>query len=288
MRSLALLTFCGCVACGGLAPRPTPARAPITLTYLGVAGWQLEGEGHVVLVDPYFSRPDLDAPIEPDLDAIASHAPARADLVLVAHSHVDHVLDAPALASSTGAELIGTASTMRFALAAGLPRDRIVPVQGGEDYAFDGVSVRVIPALHSALDHKHTLATDIEAVPTLPMTMDAFAEGGSLAFLVRVAGHEVFFLSSANFIEREVEGLHPDVAVIATGLRQEIYDYTCRLMRALSYPPVVYPNHFDDWRGPPVDAPIDDDLRAFIEEVASCSPDTQVVIPRHFDPMQVP
>jgi len=77
---------------------------------------------------------------------------------LVAHSHVDHVLDAPAVATMTGAELIGAVTTMRFAIAAGLPRDRIVPVQGGEDYAFAGLSVRVIPALHSALDDKHTLA----------------------------------------------------------------------------------------------------------------------------------
>jgi L-ascorbate metabolism protein UlaG (beta-lactamase superfamily) len=265
-----------------------PPRAPITLTYLGVAGWQLEGEGHVVLVDPYFSRPDLDAPIAPDLAAITAHAPPRADLVLVAHSHVDHVLDAPALASLTGAELIGTASTMRFALAAGLARDRIVPVQGGEDYAFDGISVRVIPALHSALDDKHSLGGMISEAPSLPMSMDAFEEGGSLSYLVRIAGHEVFFLSSANFIEREVEGLRPDVAVIATGLRHEVYDYTCRLMRLLSYPPLVYTNHFDDWRGPPLDAPIDADLEAFIQEVASCSPGTRVVIPRHFDPMRIP
>jgi hypothetical protein len=102
-----------------------------------------------------------------------------------------------------------------------------------------------------------------------------------------VAGHQVFFLSTANFIERELDGLRPDVAVIATGLRQEIHDYTCRLMRALGHPPLVYTNHFDDWRAPPVDSPPDADLQAFVAEVARCSPATRVVIPKHFERMEI-
>ncbi len=38
---------------------------------------------------------------------------------------------------------------------AGLADDQLVPVKGGEDYAFGAVSVRVVPGLHSALDSKH-------------------------------------------------------------------------------------------------------------------------------------
>jgi len=115
-----------------------------------------------------------------------------------------------------------------------------------------------------------------------------FHEGGTYGYLVRIAGHQVLFLSTANFIEREVDGLRPDVAVIATGLRHKIHDYTCRLMTALGHPPLVYTTHFDDWRRPPVDEPLDDDLRAFVDEVARCSPGTRVVVPRHFERMVVP
>jgi L-ascorbate metabolism protein UlaG (beta-lactamase superfamily) len=280
---LALLAGCHARA----TPIPAPAdRAPVTLTYLGVAGWQLDGAGKTILVDPYFSRPaELDAPIVPDAAAIAARAPARADLILIGHSHVDHLLDAPAVAQATGAQLLGSVSTARVARASGLADDRVIAIRGGEDYAFDGYSVRVIPSLHSALGDKHVFGGEIGEAPVPPTAMAGYQEGGAFAYLVRVAGHQILFLSTANFIEREVDGLRPDVAVIATGLREEIHDYTCRLLGALGHPPLVYANHFDDWRGPPVDAPLDDALAAFVDEVHRCAPGTRVVVPAHFAPM---
>lgn len=287
-RALAVLATAA-VACHPAPASPPPSpRDPITLTYLGVAGWQLDGAGRTVLVDPYFSRPAaLDRPITPDAAAIAARAPARADLILVGHSHVDHLLDAPAVALRTGAQLLGSVSTIRVGRASGVPDDHLIPIRGGEDYAFDGFSVRVIPSLHSALDGKHVIGGEIAEHPVLPMAMDGYQEGGAFAYLVRLAGHQVLFLSTANFIERELAGLRPDVAVLATGLREEIHDYTCRLLHALGDPPLVYTNHFDDWRTAPTDEPPGDDLTAFVAEVARCSPRTRVVIPSHFTPMTV-
>ncbi|KAB2898691.1 MAG: MBL fold metallo-hydrolase [Kofleriaceae bacterium] len=281
------------------APQPSPAppapRTPLALTYLGVAGWQLDVGELTVLVDPYFSRPaDFERPIVPDEAAIAARAPAKANLIAIGHSHVDHLLDAPAIAKRTGAQLLGSLSTTRIGRASGVPDDQLITIQGGEDFAFDeagGYSVRVIPSLHSAIGDKHD-ALDGEVPPdvALPTNFAGYPMGGAYAYLVRAGGHEVFFLSTANFIEREVEGLRPDVAVIATGLRQHIHDYTCRLMRALGNPPLVYANHFDDWRvpAPTTPPPVSDDLNAFIAEVGRCSPGTRVVIPSHFQKMQVP
>jgi len=61
----------------------------------------------VLLLDPYCSRPaDDGGPAIPDPAAIAAHAPAHADLVMVGHSHADHLLDAPAVAVRTGAQLM--------------------------------------------------------------------------------------------------------------------------------------------------------------------------------------
>jgi hypothetical protein len=151
----------------------------------------------------------------------------------------------------------------------------------------DGYSVRAIPSLHSAIGDKHVFGGALDADPTLPMPAAGYQEGGTLAYLVRIAGHEILFLDTANFIERELDGLRPDIAIVATGLREEIHDYTCRLMHALGDPPVVYPSHFDDWRGPAVDQPVDDDLEAFVAEVHRCSPHTTVVIPHHFERMEI-
>jgi L-ascorbate metabolism protein UlaG (beta-lactamase superfamily) len=270
-------------------PGPPPAGQPIALTYLGVAGWQLDAGSTTLLVDPYFSRPDLDAPLVPDAAAIAARAPKRADLILIGHSHVDHLLDAPAVALATGAEILGSESTARVARASGVPAERIITAKGGEDFAMDGYSVRVIPSLHSALGGKHVFGRAIADPVTLPMRFADYEEGGTFVYLVRIAGHEVLITSTANFIERELDGLRPDVAIVAPGLRQEIHDYTCRLLRTLGHPPVVLVTHFDDWRSQPPAAPvITDDVRAFVAEVRACSPATRVVVPTHFERVELP
>ncbi len=271
------------------APSPAPARDPVALTYLGVAGWQIEGGDRVILADPYFSRPADDGqPIAPDPAAIDAHAPAKADLIVIGHSHFDHLLDAPEVAKRTGAELLGSLTTANIGRASGLPDEQLITVKGGEDFAFDEFSVRVIPSLHSALGDKHVFGAALTEPPTLPMPSADWQEGGTFAYLVRVAGHEILVLSTANFIEREVEGLRPDIAIIAVGLRDEIHDYTCRLLHALGDPPRVYANHFDDWRNPPADLPPDDDLQAFVAEVEACAPGTEVTVPKHFERMLVP
>lgn len=118
------------------------------------------------------------------------------------------------------------------------------------------------------------------------MRFSEYEEGGTFIYLVRVAGHQLLVTSTANFIERELEGLRPDIAIIAPGLRHEIHDYTCRLLRTLGHPPLVYATHFDDWRAPPPEAPaLSDGVRAFAAEVAACSPRTRLVVPRHFERM---
>jgi L-ascorbate metabolism protein UlaG (beta-lactamase superfamily) len=277
--ALALLALAGCHHATA-----APKHDSITLTYLGVAGWQLDAAGKTILTDPYYSRPDASAAtIAPDADAIAAHAPVRADLILVGHSHYDHLLDAPAVALRTGAQLLGSATTAHVGRASGVPDDHLIAVKGGEDFEMDGYSVRVIPSLHSAIGDKHVFGAALDADPQLPMAASGYAEGGTFAYLVRIAGHEILILDTANFIEREVEGLRPDIAIIAPGLRQQIHDYTCRLLHALGDPPHVIATHFDDWQGPPVDAsPLDDDTAAFVDEVKRCAPGTDVVVPKHF------
>jgi L-ascorbate metabolism protein UlaG (beta-lactamase superfamily) len=274
------------VACAGKPPVAVPrAPEPLSLTYLGVAGWQIDSARTTILVDPYFSRPNLDGEITSDPQAVAARSPKRADVILVGHSHVDHLLDTPAVALATGAQVIGSDSTARVARAAGVPSDRVIPIKGGEDYAFDGFSIRVLPSLHSAID-KHALGGSITVVP--PKTFDDYQEGGTFNYLVRLGGRQIFVSSTANFIERELIGIRADVAIIATGLREEIYDYTCRLLTVLGKPPLVYATHFDNWRGPPVDEPVSEDLTAFIAEVRTCAPGTRVVIPKHFERMHLP
>jgi hypothetical protein len=51
---------------------------------------------------------------------------------------------------------------------------------------------------------------------------------------IRFPEHQILAFGANNYIEREIEGLEPDVVLMGAGpSRKEIYDYTGRLMRDL-------------------------------------------------------
>ena len=228
----------------------------VRLTHLGAAGWEITDGQRVILMDPYLSRLRyrarfglLDTPevpgdtrrvFGPDDDLVADTAAVdaritRADFILISHSHFNHTLDMPYIARKTGATVIGTESTTTLARAGGVPEPQLLTVRGGEDYDFGALSIKVIPSLHSALNGKHYY--DGRVVPRDfrgPRRMDNDVEGGTLAYLLRLAGYRILWFGSMNYLEREVQGLRPDVALIAAARqRLEIHEYTSRLMRAL-------------------------------------------------------
>ena len=94
-----------------------------------------------------------------------------------------------------------------------------------------------------------------------------------------------------NYIEREVEGLRPDVALIgAMPERREIYQYTARLLRAVGYPRLVLPTHWDRFNvtyDVPQDAALQR-LQTFIAEVKAVSPDIKVIVPKYFEAVSIP
>lgn len=96
-------------------------------------------------------------------------------------------------------------------------------------------------------------------------------------------------MGSMNYIEREMEGLRPDIAPVgANNERLEIYDYTRRLMGALGNALLVMPTHWDGYGYAPLR---DQSLAAaheFADEVTAASPKTRVIIPQYFEPIRVP
>ena len=289
LLELVALSSCASTRAPGTADTslaPAASRRE-TLTHLGVAGWKLESSGGTLLFDPYVTRAaveDESAPLVPNETAIAAYTPSRADVVLVGHSHYDHVLDVPSIARRTGATVIGTESTARVAAAGGIPADRIRVVHGGESFTIGPFAVRVVASRHSLTGQDNV---PIPAGVTLPMAASAYVEGGTLQYLVRFEGRSIYFVGTANFIEEDVRALdaRPDVAIVAVGLREKIPNYTCRLLDALGRPPLVMPNHFDAFREPlrPGEMALDPSTRAnldaFIAEVGACAPGTRVEVP---------
>jgi L-ascorbate metabolism protein UlaG (beta-lactamase superfamily) len=229
--------------------------------------------------------------IAPDTEEIDAKI-RRADYILVTHGHLDHALDAPYIAKKTGAIIVGNKTVANLARAYDVPDVQLIVVRGGEDYAFGAFSLKVIPTIHSALFHKHYLSSRLagNAPPGLkaPLKAGDFVEGQSVVYLLRLAGHEVLAMGSMNYIEREMEGLRPDIALVgANNERLEIYDYTRRLMGALGNPLVVMPTHWDGYGYAPLRVQSLAAANEFAEEVTAASPKTRVIIPQYFEPIRV-
>ena len=197
----------------------------------------------------------------------------------------------PYIARKTGATVIGTESTASLARAGGVPEGQLITVRGGEDYEFGGFSVKVVRSLHSAMNDKRYF--DSRLVPLDfrgPRTMRNDVEGGTLAYFLRLGGRRILCFGSMNYIEAELAGLRPDVALVAAAQqRLQIHDYTGRLLRAVRFPRLVIATHWDE-QSLPYGAPQDERLReaeVFVGEVKRASPRSRVVVPRHFEPLTV-
>jgi L-ascorbate metabolism protein UlaG (beta-lactamase superfamily) len=115
-------------------------------------------------------------------------------------------------------------------------------------------------------------------------------EGGTLAYFIRIGGHQILAFGGNNYIEREIIGLEPDIALIGAGAsRKDIYEYSARLMRDLHYPAIVLPTHWDNFLAPfeASQQPALDALQSFIQEIAASSPKTKVIVPKYFEPISL-
>lgn len=316
MYSVLAVALLGAVALPGVAgaaPK-APARPAVEITYLGNAGWQISDGKLVILVDPWLSEFRKKPPDEqltgddeitaPDPQSIDAHV-GKADYILITHGHEDHMLDAPYIAKKTGAVIICTESAANIARAWGvgdefrpehvdlskIGKQPLIVVRGGEDYQFEGFSLAVIPSLHTALmDKRYNDGFWAGSTPPglkAPLHESDYREGGTLIYLLRIAGHQILVMGSMNYIERNLTGLRPDIALIGAGpSRNQLYHYTARLMHALGNPPVVFPTHWDDYGTKPRAEALKQ-VDTFVAEVRAASPGTRVIVPEYFTPIEL-
>tara|TARA_B100000902_G_scaffold291714_1_gene278109 strand:+ start:3978 stop:4940 length:963 start_codon:yes stop_codon:yes gene_type:complete len=297
-------------------------NSDIELTYLGTAGWVIKDEATKVLVDPYLSRIKLvgmstsskisktaqnrdwgsddrkkyfrDDRFEPDTSLINSMIDSNiidsSSYIFVHHTHFDHAADVPYIAKKTGARVIGTESLSNLLKAHGLPEKQIITVKGGEDYDFENFSVKVIPSLHSALRDKQYFSS--ESIPQeikVPLQIKDYVEGGSLMFYFRFKDHNILTMGSMNFIENEIKGLRPDILLAGSAnSRNEIFNYTERLLRLTGFPKFVIPTHWDDFRvtyETSQEKALESKALPFVDDVNKVSPKTSVIIPKHLKPI---
>lgn len=288
----------------GAEPAPKsggPGSSGVNFKWFGTNGWEITFGTRTILVDPWFGRFDTGflvgkfdpkTPIKTDEALIDQHI-RKADQILIGHGHWDHIADVPYIQRKTDAQVIGSESHANLLRAFGTPEIRIVPVKGGEYMEFDGYTIEVFPGLHSVgPTKKFAVPGRLYSVPSMPTTVGELPEGDSLIYLITIGGsYRIFLMSSANFIERAIAGLKPDVALIATPFSNQTHEFTPRLLKALNYPKVLLPTHWDNFERPFTE-PVEDlrslfgdsaSLDVWVKQVKQLSPKSKVVTMRYFD-----
>lgn len=277
-----------------------PGSAGVSFKWFGTNGWEIEFGNKTILFDPWFGRYDagfLTGEFDPNTpltvceDLINQHI-KEADQILIGHGHWDHFADIPTIAKKTGAMVIGSETHTNLLRAYEVPEEQAVIVKGGEHMQFDGYTIEVFRSLHSfGATKKFVVPGHLFSVPEAPTTVGDLPEGDSLIYQITIDDNfRILLMSTANFIEREIIGSEPDVALIASLGNDQIHRYTPRLLAALNYPKVILPTHWDDFSKPFSEAPRDlrnlfgdaGNMDLWVEQAKQVSPESRIVVMNFF------
>jgi L-ascorbate metabolism protein UlaG (beta-lactamase superfamily) len=172
-----------------------------------------------------------------------------ADYIFAGHSHADHIGDIPFIAKRFGAKVIGSATTVNLSLSAGVDKALLTTVSGGEKLSFKDFSVQVIKSRHGILTRdgqkRQPKSAEITRPLSGPILGKHFVEGGSYLYYFTFGKLRLLHQSTGNFIEENLQGLEPDVAILAENSN---YDWPEAI--EILGPKTVIVHHYDDWRVP--------------------------------------
>ena len=216
-----------------------------------------------ILFDAHLTRPSLPRYIfgkgETDRaladELIRLHRIDRLRAVFVSHSHHDHVMDAPYLATRCGADVYGTRSTLNVARGGGVPEERLHPFSGRESFTVGGYRVTALPSLHSRPTFlNNDLGQTIDRPLAQPARLRDYKEGGSFDFLVDAQGKRFLIRPSFNYIEGQLDGVSAEVLFLGVaGLAKADAETEARFFAETVdkvSPRLVIPLHWDNFFSP--------------------------------------
>lgn len=255
----------------------------LNLQWLSTAGFRFDYEGYTLLIDPYFTRPNLRKTlsqnyIEPEFQTIERYL-EKADAVLCGHTHFDHALDIPEIVKHYQCEAFGSASLVHLLALYGL-KEKVTEVECKKVYQLGPFEVTFIESLHSKLLLGMKVPSEGELCCEHLEQLGAgnYRCGQVYGVHIKVAGVSFYHQGSANLIEDSI--IHQNVDYFLAGIagRSFTKDYTKRILHALS-PAVIIPHHFDNFFAnldQELSFSLNVNLTRFVEEVKEVSSDFEV------------
>lgn len=216
--TIALLDPASRAIAGETKGAPQPPQAPLTITYFGVSTLLLSSGEDQILVDGFFTRPNLKRTIfgalRPDDRLIerrlSDAGVVRLRAVLVAHAHHDHALDAARIAVMTetpkggrlksDAVVVGDTSTARLVRANGVPHPRSPITREGSEFVFGPFNVIAYKVDHGpASPPLHRLLSgDMAARRTLPAWFGSLKDRENYSYLITYGDRRILVHPSAG------------------------------------------------------------------------------------------
>jgi L-ascorbate metabolism protein UlaG (beta-lactamase superfamily) len=217
MRALLLCAVLG-AAWAGPAFSASPAPAPISVTWLGHASFEIVSPGGKhILIDPFLK----DNPSTPETFKDAHRY--KPDVILVTHSHFDHSGDALEIATLSGAPVIGV---FEWVKSLNLPDKQTWGGNVGGTFQVGDVAIHIVPAMHSS-------------EPGVPVGyVLTFADGRSLYHT-----GDTWIFGDMALIE---ELYHPKIILLGVGGGPYTEDPKTAALAIHKYfkPDVIVPMHF--------------------------------------------
>ena len=264
------------------------AAGSVGMKWLGTAGWEIRVGDGVILIDPFLTRREAAAGVEwKTNDNEVSSVITKADFIFAGHSHADHIADIPAIAKRFGARVFGSRTTTNIALSAGVDKSRLITIGGGEKFDFKDFSVQVIESRHGMLNRggrrRQAKFAEVLRPWNGPIMGEAFVEGGSYVYYFTFGNLRVLHQSTGNFIEDNLKGLQPAVAILADNSNYDWAD-ALKMLR----PKTVIIHHYDEWRTPFADGIPESNMRRaqrFERLIKSVDRQIKVIIPELLKPV---
>lgn len=233
------------------------------VTYFGTTTLLFDDGKDQVFFDAHMTRPSLlkyifgSAPTDRavvDRQLSLCHVD-RLRAIFVSHSHHDHVMDAPYIASQTGAVIYGSRSTLNVACGGDIPKEQRVQLEAGQTYEVGSYRIKVIPSIHSKPTIlNNDLGQTIDAPLRQPAKLRSYKEGGSYDFYVEAGGKKIMIRPSFNYIAGQMDGYQADVLFLGVaGLQKAAPEMERRFFEETIgklHPQLVIPVHWDNFFSP--------------------------------------
>lgn len=237
----------------------------VKVTWLGVTTLLFDDDETQILIDGFFSRPDVfdvvfrrrvvsdTATINYALDEFRVR---RLAAIIPLHSHYNHAMDVGAIANRSSAAVVGTESTANIARGAGVPDEQIMLVTNGDTLDFGKFAVTFITSRHvpNGFGDRHLAAGFMSEPLNQPAEVTEWREGGSWSVLISHPLGTTLVQGSAGFIEDALAETQADVVMMSiAGLTSQGRKYTRDYWDQIVAPTGatrVFILHYDDFMQP--------------------------------------